>query len=144
MTDNEKPVEPTRRRRWWSSRPRRSSEEETADSPKAGSAPSAEGRLSQRLPEREKPAEGVPRETTGEPEDPLLHPEPETALEAERSVPNQGAEEYRKNALERLGKQLEQAVERVEFSNREGKSGDSSGHRDDDEDNDHGADHDPR
>ncbi len=141
MPDNEKPVEPTRRRRWWSPRPRRSSEEETAESPKAGRAPSAEGRLSQRLPESEKPAEEVPRETTGEPEDPPLHPETETALEAERPAQDKGAEEYRKKALERLGKQLEQAVERVEFVK---KPGDSSGHRDDDEDNDHGADHDPR
>ncbi len=144
MADNEKPVEPTRRRRWWFSRPRWSSEEETADSSKAARAPSEEGRLSQRLPESEQSAEEAPRETTGELEDPLLHPEPETPLEAERSASDQGAEEYRRKALERLGKQLEQAVERVEFVNREGKSGDSSGHRDDDEENDPGADHDPR
>ena len=144
MPDNEKPTEPTRRRRWWSSRPRRSSEDETAESPKAGSAPSAEGQLSQRLPESEKSGEEAPGERMDELEDPLLHPETEAVLEAERSAQDKGAEEYRKKALERLGKQLEQAVERVEFVSREGKSGDSSGHRDDDEDNDHGADHDPR
>ncbi len=144
MPDNERPVEPTRRRRWWSPRPWRSSEEETTESPKAGSGLSVEGESSQRLPESEQPAEEVPGETTGELEDPLLHPETETALEAEESAQDQGAEEYRKRALERLGKQLEQAVERVEFVNRKGKSGDASGHRDDDEDNDHGADHDPR
>ncbi len=143
MPDNEKPLEPNRRRRWWSPRPKRSSEGETAESPKAGDAPPAEGELSPRLPESEKPAGEAPRETTGELEDPPLHPETEPALEAERSAQDMGAQEYRKKALERLGKQLEQAVERVEFVNRKGESGDASGHRDDDEDNDHGADHEP-
>ncbi len=122
----------------------RSSEEETAESPKAGSASSTEGQLSPRLPESEKPAEEAPREGMDDLEDPLLHPETEAAPEAQRSAQDKGAEEYRKKALERLGKQLEQAVERVEFVNREGKSGDSSGHRDDDEDNDPGADYEPR
>lgn len=125
MSHRKKPGSPARRRRWWSVG-RRPPPDEEAVGPEVAGVPPTET-LSP--PESEGPVEEAHEEeveAVEEAEDPLHDHETEPEPHARRSAHDRRDRDYRKKALERLGKQLEQAVERVEFADREDKSGDPS------------------